>query len=254
MRLADKTAIVTGAASGIGRGIALMFAAEGASVIVSDLNSDGGRATVAKIREGGGTAGFVQCNITQAADATRLAQTAVDTFGKIDILVNNAGIMRVGTVLETAESDWDAVLNTNLKGVFLVSKAVLPFMVEAGKGAMVNIASIGGILPAAELAAYATAKAGVIHLSKQMAHDYARHWIRVNVICPGTIITPMHDAFYTPETKEETLAEWSKTRPLKMTGTPEDIAYAAVYLASDEARFVTAAVLTVDGGVAGARG
>lgn len=254
MRLADKRAIVTGAASGIGRGIATMFAAEGAKVIVSDLNKEGGLATVDQIRKAGGTAEFIPCDISSTADTQRLAHEAADLWGGIDILVNNAGIMRVGTVLETAEADWDKVIDTNLKGVFLVSKAILPVMIAAGQGAIINIASIGGLLPAAELAAYATAKAGVVHLSRQMAHDYARSWIRVNCICPGTIITPMHDAFYTEETKEATLAEWAETRPLQMTGTPKDIGYAAVYLASDEARFVTAAVLPVDGGVYGARG
>ncbi|MFZ0548372.1 MAG: SDR family NAD(P)-dependent oxidoreductase [Candidatus Promineifilaceae bacterium] len=254
MRLANKTAIVTGSASGIGRGIAQKFAAEGAKVIVSDLNREGGEETVAHIREAGGTAEFVYCNITKTADTEHLAQAALDHFGRIDILVNNAGIIRVGTVLETSEKDWDDVIQTNLKGVFLCSKAVLPVMINAGKGAIINIASVGGLLPAAELAAYATAKAGVIHLSKQMARDYAGQWIRINCICPGTILTPMHDVFYTPETKDETLAEWAKDRPLQTTGTPEDIAYAAVYLASDEARFVTAVVLPVDGGIYGARG
>jgi 3-oxoacyl-[acyl-carrier protein] reductase len=254
MRLVNKTAIVTGSASGIGRGIARMFASEGARVVVSDLNADGGQETVAQIREAGGTAEFVRCNISKSADTQQLAQAALDHYGKIDILVNNAGIIRVGTALETSEKDWDYVIQTNLKGVFLCSKAVLPTMIAAGKGVIINIASVGGLLPAAELAAYATAKAGVIHLSKQMARDYAGSWIRVNCICPGTIITPMHNIFYTPETKDETLEEWAKDRPLQMTGTPEDIGYAAVYLASDEARFVTAAVLPVDGGIYGARG
>jgi 3-oxoacyl-[acyl-carrier protein] reductase len=252
MRLAEKVAIVTGAASGIGRGIARMFAGEGARVLVADVNEDGGKETAARILEAGGETRFVKVDVSQAADAARMVAAAVETWERVDVLVNNAGIMRVGSVTETTEEAWDEVMSVNLKGVFLCSRAVLPAMIAAGKGAIINIASVGGLLPAQGLAAYATAKAGVIHLSRQMANDYARHWIRVNCISPGTIITPMHDVFFTPETREETLAEWAKTRPLQMEGVPDDIAYAAVYLASDEARFVTACVLPVDGGVSGA--
>lgn len=253
MRLAGKVAIVTGAASGIGRGVARMFAAEGARVLVADLDGDGGRATVEQIREAGGEARYERCDVSRAADAERIVAAASEAWERVDILVNNAGIIRVGSVTETGEEAWEEVMRINLKGAFLCSRAVVPAMIAAGKGAIINIASVGGLVPAAGLAAYATAKAGVVHLSRQMANDYAAQWIRVNCICPGTIITPMHDAFYTPETKEATLVEWAKTRPLQMEGAPEDIAYAAVYLASDEARFVTGVVLPVDGGVAGAR-
>lgn len=253
MRLAGKVAIVTGAASGIGRGVARMFAVEGARVVVADLDGDGGRATVDQIDKAGGEARYAHCDVSQAADAERVVAAATEAWGTVDILVNNAGIIREGSVTETDEAAWDEVMRINLKGVFLCSRAALPAMIAGGKGAIINIASVGGLVPAAGLAAYATAKAGVVHLSRQMANDYAAQWVRVNCICPGTIITPMHDVFYTPETKEATLAEWAKTRPLQMEGTPEDIAYAAVYLASDEARFVTGVVLPVDGGVAGAR-
>lgn len=254
MRLTGKVAIVTGAASGIGRGIARMFAEEGARVLVADVDDEGGEATVKQIRGVGGEARFAPCDVSRAADAEGVVAQAVEGWGGLDILVNNAGIVRLGSVTETTEERWDEVLRVNLKGVFLCSRAALPAMIEAGKGAIVNIASIGGLVPAEGLAAYATAKAGVVHLSRQMANDYAAHWIRVNCICPGTIDTPMHDVFYTPETKEETLAEWAETRPLQTVGAPADVAYAAVYLASDEARFVTGCVLPVDGGVTGARG
>jgi 3-oxoacyl-[acyl-carrier protein] reductase len=254
MRLEGKVAIVTGAASGIGRGIAQMFAAEGARVLVTDVDESEGQATVAHIRETGGEARFVRVDVSQAEDAAQMVAATLAAWQRVDILVNNAGIIRVGAVTETTEADWDVVMRIDLKGVFLCSRAALPVMVAAGKGVIINIASVGGLLPAQELAAYATAKAGVVHLSRQMANDYARHGIRVNCICPGTIITPMHDIFYTPETREETLAEWAQTRPLQMVGAPQDIAYAAVYLASEEARFVTGCVLPVDGGVVGARG
>lgn len=253
MRLAGKVAIVTGAASGIGRGVARMFAAEGARVVVADVDGNRGQATVDQIHQAGGQAHFARCDVSRAAEAEAAVAAATEAWGTVDILVNNAGIMRVGSVTETSEEAWDEVMRINLKGAFLCSRAALPAMIAAGKGAIVNIASVGGLVPAAGLAAYATAKAGIVHLSRQMASDYAAQWIRVNCICPGTIITPMHDVFYTPQTKQATLAEWAKTRPLQMEGAPEDIAYAAVYLASDEARFVTGVVLPVDGGVAGAR-
>jgi NAD(P)-dependent dehydrogenase (short-subunit alcohol dehydrogenase family) len=248
MRLQNKSALVTGAASGIGRGIALLFALEGAQVTVNDVNAAGGAETVEAILATGGAAHFVPADISQPAEVERLVAAAFARWGRLDILVNNAGIVRVGSVTETSLEDWDAVLNTNLGGTFLASRAAIPHMIAAGGGAIVNIASVGGLQGAVGLAAYSAAKAAVVNLTRQMAKDYGPHWVRVNCICPGTIVTPIHRAFYSEAEQEATLAEWSKSRPLKMSGEPRDIAYAAVYLASDEARFVTGSVLRVDGG------
>jgi NAD(P)-dependent dehydrogenase (short-subunit alcohol dehydrogenase family) len=248
MRLKDKAALVTGAGSGIGRGIALMFAAEGARVTAADVDRSGGEATVREIAEAGGQAHFEYADISQRASVQHLVEAAVARWGGLDVLVNNAGIVRVGSVTETSLEDWDAVMNTNLRGTFLCSRAALPHLVASGHGAIVNIGSIGGLHGSAGLAAYSTAKAGVINLTRQMAADYGEQNVRANCICPGTIVTNMHRAFYTAEEQEETLAEWAKNRPLHFSGEPKDIAYAAVYLASDEARFVTGSVLVVDGG------
>jgi NAD(P)-dependent dehydrogenase (short-subunit alcohol dehydrogenase family) len=254
MRLRDKTAIVTGAGSGIGRAIARMFAAQGARVLVADMAVDGGQATVSQITGEGGTARFIQTDVARAESVQAMVAAALDAWGRLDILVNNAGIVRVGSVTEGSEADWDLSLAVNLKGVYLCARHALPAMIVGGGGAMVNIASVGGLVGAAGLAAYASAKAGVLNLTRQMAVDYGPQGVRVNSICPGTIPTPMHYAFYRPEDKEATLAEWAKAKPLRKVGRPEDIAYAAVYLASDEASFVTGANLVVDGGTLAAGG
>jgi len=254
MRLKDKAAIVTGAGSGIGRGIASMFAQEGAKILVADVSEQGGRETAAMIEAAGGQALFSKVDVSSQEDTRRMAAEAAEAWGAIDILVNNAAILRIGSVLEQSVEDWDLTMNVNLKGVYLASRAALPYMLDKG-GAILNIASVGGLVGAKELAAYATAKAGVINLTRQMASDYGPRKVRVNSICPGTIITPMHDAFYTPETKDATLEEWGRTRPLRTNGTPEDIAYAAVFLCSNvEARFVTGANLVIDGGIIAAGG
>jgi len=254
MRLDDKVAIVTGGGSGIGRAIAQMFALEGACVLVADWVVEGGEETVRLIAQAGGQARFAQADVSRAADAQSMTQAARDAWGRINILVNNAGIVRVGTVTGTSEEEWDLTLSVILKGVYQCSRFAIPEMIASGGGAIVNIASVGGLVGAANLAAYASAKAGVINLTRNMAVDYGPKGIRVNSICPGTIPTPMHYAFYKPEDKEATLAEWAKTKPLRKVGRPEDIAYAALYLASDEADFVTGANLVVDGGTIAAGG
>ncbi len=245
MRLKDKIAIITGGGSGIGRASAELFAREGARVVVADFNEKAAQETAAAIRQAGGEAISVQVDVSDSAQVQRLVDTTLQTYGGIDILVNNAGILLFGTALDTSQQDWERVIAINLTGTFLVSKAVLPHMIARGGGSIVNLtSSTGAHDAAANTVAYVTSKGGVALLTRAMAIDHAKHNVRVNAVAPGPTDTPMLRDAMSPEQ----LAAFAATFPMGRLGRPEELARAILFLASDEASFVTGAILAVDGG------
>jgi len=251
MRLKNKVAIITGAASGIGRASAIMFAKEGAKVVVSDIDDAGGQETVKGINASGGEAIYVHADVGIASDVDNLVKLAVDTFGKVDVLFNNAGyFMWPHKLEEIDEEEWDRTYTVNVKGIFFGAKYVVPEMKKGGGGVIINTASVAGIRPRGH-AAYGSAKAAAIGLTKSLAIQLAPYNIRVNVINPVATETPLLRNFFgatTDEEMEEARKERIKGIPLGRTATPEDVAYAAVYLASDESTMLTGGSINVDGG------
>jgi NAD(P)-dependent dehydrogenase (short-subunit alcohol dehydrogenase family) len=250
VEFSGKVAIVTGGASGIGRATALAFAREGASVVIADTNVEGGQKTVANVVAQGGRAVFVAADVSKAADAERITAEAVRAFGGVDVLHNNAAIARFGTVTSTPEDEWDLVIDVNLKSIYLVSRFAIPEMIKRGGGAIVNMASVHSFATAANYAAYAASKGGVMQLTKQMAIDYAPHHVRVNCICPGAIETPMLQSALVIETDAaEARKKWEEAHALNRLGQPAEIAEVVLFLASSRASFVTGAAYPVDGGM-----
>jgi NAD(P)-dependent dehydrogenase (short-subunit alcohol dehydrogenase family) len=248
-QLDSKVAIVTGGASGIGRATALLFAGEGAAVVITDVNKASGQAVAADIANNGGRAVFEAGDVTCAADCQRVVERAEREFGRIHILFNNAGIIRRASVIELSEADWDRVMAVNVKAIFLMSRQAIPMMEKSGGGSIINMASGWGLAGGPRAAAYCASKGAVVLLTKAMAIDHGPQQIRVNCICPGDTDTPMlrNEAQQLGEPDDRFLAEATR-RPLGRVGKPEEIAQAALYLASDAASFVTGTALVVDGG------
>jgi NAD(P)-dependent dehydrogenase (short-subunit alcohol dehydrogenase family) len=248
-RLSGKRALITGAASGIGRATALLFAREGAAVAVVDVDEMGGQAVVQTILDEGGQAIFVRCDVTRAADCQRAVQETVDRLGGLDILFNNAGIIRRATVIDTTEEEWERVMAVNVKSIFLLGKYAVPAMTQSGGGAIVNTASGWGLVGGRNAVSYCASKGAVVNMTRAMALDHGAQNIRVNCVCPGDTDTPMlrSEAQQLGESEEAFLAE-AADRPLQRIGRPEDIARAVLYLASEDSAFVTGTALVVDGG------
>lgn len=244
MRLRGKIALVTGFGSGLGRAIAILFAREGASVMGTSTTDAKGKATLEEIKRNGGKARFRVGDVRKTQDMKVVVEEAVANFGGLEIVVNSAGVRTNGSITEISEEDWDRTVDTNLKGVFVVSRLAIPEMVKRGGGVIINISARSGITGQAGRAAYCASKGALITLTEAMAEDHAPQNIRVNCICPGPTRTPMVDTS-TPEK----LARYAKRVPLGRIGEADDIARAAVYLTSDEASHVTAAILPVDGGM-----
>lgn len=244
--LAGKVALITGGASGIGCATAQLFAREGAAVFIADTNRQAGERAVQDI---GDRVIFELADVTKAADCEHVVQRAVHDFGGIHILFNNAGIIRRASVLELSEEDWDRVMAVNVKSIFLLSRLVIPIMAKAGGGAIINMASGWGLAGGPRAAVYCASKGAVVLLTKAMAIDHGSQNIRVNCICPGDTDTNMlrSEALQLGEREDRFLAE-SARRPLGRVGRPEEIAQAALYLASDASSFVTGTALVVDGG------
>ena len=244
MRLQSKVAIVTGAARGIGRATALLFSSEGASVVLADLDDAAGEETAGAIAAAGGTALYVRTDVSRQADARALAARAREQFGRIDILINNAGITRDATLAKMTEEQFDAVLQVNLKGVFNCAQAVMPFMIEAGYGRIVNTSSVVALYGNFGQTNYVATKSAVIGMTKVWARELGRKGITVNAVAPGFIATEMVNSV-----PEKVLTMIKERTPLQRLGEPVEIARAYLFLASDEASFVNGAVLSVDGGM-----
>ena len=252
MRLKGKVALITGAGSGIGRESALLFAREGASVVVADVVAEAGRETVSAIEANGGRAVFVRSDVSRAADVRAMIEAAEESYERLDVLFNNAGIFPAadGSVLETDEATWDLVMSVNLKGVFLGCKYGIPALLRSGGGSIVNTASFVALMGAATpQIAYTASKGGVLSMTREIAVEFARRGIRANAICPGPVETPLlAELFSDPARRARRMVHIPPGRLAR----PEEIARAALFLASDESSYINGTAFTVDGGITAA--
>lgn len=247
-RLDNKVAIITGAASGMGRGTAIRFAGEGANVVIADLNDDGGAAAVRECRENGGNAVFQKTDVSAEVDIAAAVARALKEFGKLDIIYNNAGLGgAAGSIEGTTVEDWDRSFAVLTRGVFLGMKHAVPAMRQNGGGSIISTASVAGLAGGYAPHAYTAAKAAVINLTRSVALEVAKHKIRVNCICPGGINTPIFGMLSTDTNIIEQLL--AAACPLNRAGHPEDIANMALFLASDESQWITGQAMIVDGGL-----
>lgn len=246
-KLEGKVSLITGAGSGIGRSTAILFAKEGSKVVVADYAVEGGKKTVDLIKKDGGEAIFVEADVSKSADVQKAIANTVDKYGKLDVLYNNAGIAgAMAPIAESTEENFDKVISINLRGVFLGMKYGIAQMLKQGGGVIISTASVAGLIGFPNITAYCASKGGVVQLTKTAALEYATNNIRINCVCPGVIWTPMVDAL-TGGT-EEGKAAFTATEPVGRMGKPEEIAQAVLFLASDDASFVTGIPFPVDGG------
>jgi 3-oxoacyl-[acyl-carrier protein] reductase len=244
MKLENKVAIITGAGSGIGKETALLFAREGARVVVADINEKGGSDAVEEIKKNGGDSFFVKLDASSREQSKQMTSEALLRYGRIDVLINNAGIVQDALILKMTEEQWDRVVNVNLKGAFNCIQAVAETMINQGSGVIINASSVVGLFGNVGQTNYAAAKAGLIGMTKSLAKELGKKGVRVNAIAPGFIVTPM-----TSNVPEKILEIMKEKTPLRRLGEPMDVAYAYLYLASDDAKFITGAVISVDGGL-----
>jgi len=247
--LRGKIAIITGSASGIGAACAWKFVKEGATVMVVDVNDEGGRKLVEEIKSDGGVADYLHIDVTSPQDIERMISSTVEKFGKIDILLNNVGINPVSNVVDTSVDVWDKVMQVNLKSAFLGCKAAIPAMVRTGGGVIINMGSVSGLEagPVSQTA-YEVSKAGIIALTKSIAQDFASENIRANCICPGATATPLIKKFIEESMTSDERKAWMGIVPMGRLAEPDEIASVAAFLASDDSSYVTGATIVVDGG------
>ncbi len=250
MRLEAKKAVVTGGASGIGRAVCELFAREGASVMIGDLDAEGGQKTAQRINDEGGKAEFMATDISREADVQRLIEHAATTFGGIDIVMNNAAAFVFGKIEDVGKADWDKVMGVNVVGPANMVRFALPHLKASDAGAIVNMASVSSFVAAPAFIPYNSSKGALLQLTRSLAMDLGEFGIRVNCVCPGAIYTAATERHleHDGRDREEFMAEEANASFFKRQGTPEEVAYAALFLASDEASFVTGASLVVDGG------
>lgn len=248
-RLEDRTALITGGSAGIGRAAALLFAQQGAQVVIAARNAEHSQQVVERIQAAGGVARFVPCDVRRPDDCERAVGATLDAYGQIDILFNNAGIVPVGTALETTLETWADVLATNVSGTFYMSRAALPHMIARGKGVIINCGSDNSLVGSQDSAAYCATKGAVALLTKAMALDHGRQGIRINAICPGDTYVERWNAKVKPgQTLDEYLDDLGEGFALGRVSSADELAHAILFLASDDSSYMTGALLVVDGG------